>query len=70
MLNERLTCELLGEVAEQETMNPLHVKQPASIHQWMLNEQLARELLGEAPKKTENESVASEATILDNPVDA
>ena len=48
---ERLKCELLGEVAEQETANPLHVKQPAAIHQWMLNEQLARELLGGVPKK-------------------
>ena len=70
MLNERLTCELLGEVAEQETMNPLHVKQPASIHQWMLNEQLARELLGGVPNKRKNESVAREATSLDTPVDA
>ena len=50
--------------------NPLHVKQPASIHQWMLNEQLARELLGGVPKKRKNESVACKASILDNLVDA
>ena len=67
-LNERWTCELLGEVPKKRKTNPLHMKQPVSMIQWTLNEQLTCEQLGDVAKQETTIALHVKQIALDNPV--